>query len=103
LPTFLSWSGAIETAFQETQAVAGTMDVQQGEGFVIPTWEYNMLMGPGSALGFNTGASLSCKNMAVQGTLGYRHLEFEYPTRRLSVERGDPQSGLQAARRYGDS
>jgi hypothetical protein len=45
LSTFLFWSGAIETAFQETQAVAGTMDVQQGERFVIPTWEYNMLMG----------------------------------------------------------
>ena len=68
LPTFLAWSGAIETAFHETQAVAGILDVQQGEGFGVPTWEYNLLWGPGSALGFNTGAALTCKNMAVQGT-----------------------------------
>jgi hypothetical protein len=69
LPFFIAGTSAIDTAFQEWQAVNGAVDVQSGEGFLIPSIENTLLFGPSSAIGFNPGASLTCKNIdAATGT-----------------------------------
>ena len=69
LPFFIAGTSAIDTAFQEMQAVFGAEDVQSGEGFSVPSSENSVLAGPASAIGFDPGGSLTCKNIdAATGT-----------------------------------
>lgn len=69
LPSFIAWTSAIDTAFDETQAVFAVEDVQLGEGFSLPTAENNLLLGPSSALGFTpNGQELTCANIDASGT-----------------------------------
>jgi hypothetical protein len=69
LPFFIAGTSAIDTAFHETQAAFGAEDVQTGENIPIPSSENSLLLGLGSSIGFNPGASLTCKNIdAATGT-----------------------------------
>jgi hypothetical protein len=69
LPFFIAGTSAIDTAFHEWQAVTGAVDVQNGEGLPGTSTENTLLFGPSSAIGFGTGASLTCKNIdAATGT-----------------------------------
>jgi hypothetical protein len=69
LPFFIAGTSAIDTAFHETQAAFGAEAVQTGENIPIPSSENSLLLGLGSSIGFNPGASLTCKNIdAATGT-----------------------------------
>lgn len=69
LPFFIAGTSAIDTAFHETQAVFGLEAVQLAENFPVPPTENSLLLGPTSAIGFDPGASLTCKNIdAATGT-----------------------------------
>jgi hypothetical protein len=70
LPFFIAGTSAIDTAFHEWQGVNGAVDVQIGEGFPFSTssTEDTLLFGPSSAIGFDPGASLTCRNIDATGT-----------------------------------
>jgi hypothetical protein len=59
LPFFIAASSAIDTAFQEWQAVNGAVDVQIGEGFTGTSTESTLLFGPSSAIGFYAWGGLA--------------------------------------------
>jgi len=61
LPFFIAGTSAIDTAFQEWQAVNGLVVVQTGEGFSVTSTENTRLFGPSSAVGFDLGSPLTCK------------------------------------------
>jgi len=63
LPFFIAGTSAIDTAFHEWQAVNGLVTVQTGEGFSVTSTENKLLFGPSSAVGFDLGDPLTCKNI----------------------------------------